>query len=131
MVVAVEVVRCVRTGATFPRGVTTCAVRSTAVPVWRPAFQAVRAMRQYSPTRSAGLQPAGRLKPAFQAVRVTSAVERHGEAGTTSSGGVTTCAVRSTAVPVWRPAFQAGAPPKKEEMAANRRFVAGLTGGKV
>ena len=38
------------------------------VPVWRPAFQAGGDMKRIRVTPSAGLRPACRLKPAFQAV---------------------------------------------------------------
>ena len=56
-----------------------------------------RAFRLWSPTRSAGLRPACRLKPAFQAVRAAVAPGCHAEGEPFFSGGVTTCAARSAA----------------------------------
>ena len=56
------------------------------VPVWRPAFQAVSVVWLGGGSVAAGLRPACRLKPAFQAVPPTSALERHAEVGAALSG---------------------------------------------
>ena len=96
------------------------------VPVWRPAFQAGRAMRlgrdaplRGAEHRGAGLET-GVPSRACDAARRGSAGARCGAprcrsgdrrskpGGRCGAAAMRRCAVRSTAVPVWRPAFQAG-----------------------